>query len=346
MKFALAVLVALALGVLATACGGGDENAGETPSVPAESSEQDDFAKGNFARRATSTNKWFPLEPGTQTVRLGRLNRGSRELTHRRVFTVTDVYKTIDGVRAVAVLDQDIDAGQVAEQALDFFAEDKRGDVWYLGSYTEAYEGGQFVNAADAWLAGVDGAEAGIMMQAKPRKGTPSYVQARVPGDDPDVAEVLKTGVRNCVPFKCYRNVLVIQEGGTGGEAKYFAPGVGGIRTEPLYEGGEQEVEELINVTQLSPKALAELSAEVLKLDEHARETAADVFGDSSPRSGLPERRPRAGWRRAAGRGRPAFEDLPRGRRRDEGPARRPSRAGARRDDQPRRESPAAGSRR
>jgi hypothetical protein len=276
-----AAIAMLGLCLLVAACGGGDENGGEPAAKPAA------LEKGNFAR--TVSNEYFPLEPGTQTVRLGRLNRGDRRLTHRRVFTVTDVYKTIAGVRAVAVLDQDIDAGQVAEQALDFFAEDRRGNVWYLGSYTEAYEGGEFVNAADAWLAGLNGAEAGIMMPAKPRKGTPAYVQAEVPGDDPDVAEVLETGQRNCVPFKCYRDVLVIQEGGSEGEAKYFAPGVGGIRTKPLYSGGEQETEELINFTQLSPRALAELSAEVLKLDRNAREEASDVFGNSSPARRSPQ---------------------------------------------------------
>jgi hypothetical protein len=272
---------------LVAACGS-DGNGDQTPTSSQTTSTGDSIDKSKFAR-AVGSNKWFPLEPGTQSVRLGRLNRGHRELTHRRVFTVTDVFKTIDGVRTVAVLDQDIDAGQVAEQALDFFAEDKRGTVWYLGSYTEAYEGGEFVNAADAWLAGVNGGEAGMMMPAKPKTGTPEYVQAKVPGDDPDVAKVLKTGVRNCVPFKCYGNVLVIQEGGSGGEAKYFAPGVGGIRTEPLYEGGEQEIEELINFTQLTPKALAELSREVLKLDKHARETAQDVFGDSQPATRVPQ---------------------------------------------------------
>jgi hypothetical protein len=272
---------------LVAACGS-DGDGDQTPTTSQTTSTSDSAGKPRFTRTIGS-NKWFPLEPGTQSVRLGRLNRGHRELSHRRVFTVTDVFKTIDGVRTVAVLDQDVDAGQVAEQALDFFAEDKRGTVWYLGSYTEAYEGGQFVNAADAWLAGVDGAEAGIMMPARPRTGTPEYVQAKVPGDDPDVAKVLKTGVRNCVPFKCYGNVLVIEEGGSSGEAKYFAPGVGDIRTEPLYEGGEQEIEELINFTQLSPKALAELSREVLKLDKHAHETAQDVFGDSQPAKRIPQ---------------------------------------------------------
>jgi hypothetical protein len=94
---------------------------------------------------------------------------------------------------------------------------------------------------------------------------------------------VVKTGERNCVPFKCYRNVVVLEEGGSSGEWKYFAPGVGGIRTEPRYKGGEQETEELINVTQLSPRALSELSAEALKLDKHARDEASSVFGSSRP---------------------------------------------------------------
>ena len=282
-----ATVAALFSSVLVSACGG-DGN--DEASVPTQASQdqgqnqnQDRADPGNFRAPGRGANRWLPLEPGTQTVRLGHLNRGHRRLTHRRVFTVTDVSKRIDGVRTVAVLDQDIDAGQVAEQALDFLAEDKQGNVWYLGSYTEAYEGGQFVNAADAWLAGVNGAGRGILMQAKPRKGTPPYIQAKVPGDEPDVAQVAKTGQSNCVPFKCYRNVLVIQEGTDGGEYKYYAPGVGGIRTEPRYKGGEQEVEELINFTQLSPRALAELSAEALKLDKHARAVEKDVFGDSSP---------------------------------------------------------------
>ena len=93
-------------------------------------------------------------------------------------------------MRTVAVLDQDIDAGQVAEQALDFLAEDKQGNVWYLGSYTEAYEGGQFVNAADA-LAGRRERRRGRDHDAgEAADRDVPYVQAKVPGDDPDVAEV------------------------------------------------------------------------------------------------------------------------------------------------------------
>lgn len=274
------ILALLCSTALAPGCGSDDEKKG-SDETPANQSENR-FASGKFGAPGKARNRWLPLEPGTQTVRVGRLNRGNRQLEHRVVTTVTDVTKEIDGVRALIVLDQDIDAGQVAEQALDYLAEDRKGNVWWVGGYTEAYEGGQFVNAADAWLAGVDGGEPGILMQAKPRLGR-TYVQAKVPGDDPEVAEVVKTRQRICVPFKCYRNVVIVQEGGDSGEWKYFAPGVGGIKTEPRYEGGEQEIEDLLNFTQLTPRALEELSAEALKLDRHARTEAEDVFGNSSP---------------------------------------------------------------
>jgi hypothetical protein len=241
----------------------------------------DRFDPRNFGNPVAGANKWLPLKPGYQTIRRGGVSRGHRRLLHIRVYTVTDVSKRINGVRAVAVLDQDFDGGQLAEQALDFLAEDKQGNVWYLGSYTESYEGGQFVNAEDGWLAGVNGAKPGILMQARPRTGTPTYYQAQVPGVESPTARVVKTGQSLCVPIKCYKGVLVIEEGGS--EYKYYASGVGHIRTEPRYSGGEQETEALVNLKLLSPRGLSEISAEALKLDKHARVTTEDVFGRSPP---------------------------------------------------------------
>ena len=147
---------------------------------------------------------WLPLTPGYQSVRDGTLFRGHRELHHRLRATVTDVAKRVDGVRTVLVLDQDIDAGEIAEQSLDYLAQDRHGNVWYLGSYTESYEGGQFVNASDAWLAGVSGATPGVAMMADPKPGTAPYPQARIPGHELLTAEVAKLGERKCVPFRCF----------------------------------------------------------------------------------------------------------------------------------------------
>ena len=238
-------------------------------------------ASGFGSKTATDANRWYPLTPGYQSVRLGKVNVGSRRLTHRRVYTVTDVFKRIAGVRTVLVLDQDYNGGEISEQALDYLALDRKGNVWYFGSYTEAYEGGQFVNVNDGWLSGVRGGKAGILIQANPRRGTPAYIQARPPGAEPDVAKVSKTGVSKCVPFKCYKNVLVVEEGGS--ENKFYAAGVGEIGLEPLGSGGKEEVEELINLTHLSRRGLAELSAEALKLDRHAAKTVPQVFGPSKP---------------------------------------------------------------
>ena len=236
------------------------------------------FDPRNFSQAATGANKWFPLNPGYQSVREGALNRGHRRLSHRRVYTVTDVYKEVNGVHAVLVLDQDVDGSEVAEQAVDYLAEDRTGNVWYLGSYTEAYEGGQFVNVNDAWLAGVRGGRPGILMLAAPNVGT-RYAQAYVPGEGSAQAKVSKTAQKKCVPFKCYTDVLIIEE---GGENVFYAPGVGAIKTEPRRSGGENETEELINLTQLTQQGLGEFSAEALKLDEHARMTARQVFGDTA----------------------------------------------------------------
>jgi hypothetical protein len=238
------------------------------------------FDPKNFGAVLTDVNRWLPMAPGIQAVQKGYVFVGGRRLPHIRVTTVTNVTKMINGVRAVLVLDQDFDGGQLSEQAIDYLAEDVGGNVWYLGSYTEAYEGGQFLNAEDAWLAGVNGAVPGLYLPAIPKTGTPPYYQVQIPGGEQSSAQVVKVGQRTCVPFKCYTNVVVVLEGGS--EHKYWAPGVGGILTEPL-SGAAQETEELVNIRQLSPGGLAELSAMALRLDRNAADGVPSVFGGSKP---------------------------------------------------------------
>jgi predicted P-loop ATPase/GTPase len=93
-------------------------------------------------------------------------------------------------------------------------------------------------------------------------------------------AQVFKVGEHTCVPFKCYSSVIVITE--QASENKFWAPGVGQILTEPL-SGTAQETEELVNLKELSPSSLGELSAEALRLDRHAARYVPSVFGGSSP---------------------------------------------------------------
>ncbi len=304
-----AVVVTLAASVAAgplTGCSSGAGQSSARPSTttdsgastqqPAQSSVTTSTASGSGAPAPAATqtpgatgsppaaaagHPLFPLTVGFQSVRQGAVTKGSRRLEHRLVFTVTDVTKKIDGLTAVAALDQDIDGGELAEQSLEFFAID-HGALRYMGSYTETYEGGQFVNATDAWLSGVRGGRSGTLLPAAPKVGSPAFTEAFVPGEGAASGKVVKTGQRTCVPFRCFTDVVVVEEDGS--ELKYYAPGVGGIRTEPL-SGDPQETEELVNVTALSRQGLAEISAEVLRLDKHARTVSRSVYGGSAPAS-------------------------------------------------------------
>ena len=175
---------------------------------------------------------------------------------------VTDLTKVVHGVRTRVLVEQDINAGQLAEAELAFEAQDDAGNVWSLGEYPEEYEDGKFAGAPDVWIAGVAGARAGVSMPAKPRLGLPNYRQGFAPDIEFfDCARVLKTGARTCVPGKCYDNVVVLDEWDpldpeSGHQRKFHADGVGIVRVAPVNDpevvktsgrGGVDEVEATLN---------------------------------------------------------------------------------------------------
>lgn len=57
------------------------------------------FDPKNFGDALGGQNNWYPLVPGTQTLRDGSIHRGSRKLKHQLRVTVTDVVKEVDGVQ-------------------------------------------------------------------------------------------------------------------------------------------------------------------------------------------------------------------------------------------------------
>ena len=139
-----------------------------TPTAAATSPVPVGAASGSSAPEnstSAASNSLFPLKPGDQSVRQGYVNVGNRRLPHRRVYTITEVTKVVNGVTAMVALDQDFDGGELAEESLELLSLDKDGNVLYLGSYTEAYEGGQFVNSTDAWLSGIRAGNRGFSCQ-------------------------------------------------------------------------------------------------------------------------------------------------------------------------------------
>lgn len=238
---------------------------------------------------ATSTtidNPWWPLPVGTQLTWEGQAFDGEDRVDRRIVFTVTDMTKNIGGVTTVVGWDRDYNDGVLLESELIFLAQDKMGNVWHFGQYAEIYdEEGQF-DGGSAWIAGyLEGAKAGILMQADPQLGQPEYSEGFAPAPFfwDDYARVYKVGQRTCVPLGCYNDVMIIEEFEPtkpgAWQLKYYARGVGSVRTGWRGDAEEErETLELIKRVQLNPGELAAARAEALKL-----ETRAAVYGSVPP---------------------------------------------------------------
>jgi hypothetical protein len=192
----------------------------------------------------------------------------------------------IDGVPAIAMLDESTDAGEVAQVGMDYLALDKDGNVWILGGYTEEYEGGEYTNTDSAWLGEADGVQVGVLAPADVTADTPQWLITAIPDEEESIGQPVEVGVRECVAFGCYDDVRVVMEGEVGApdnENKYYAPGVGVINNIPLDASLHKDRFELLNFVELTPEGLADASQTVLDLEAHARETEPAVFGASPP---------------------------------------------------------------
>jgi len=192
------------------------------------------------------TNPYFPLEPGTTFIYKGE----SDGAPTRDVMTVTNDTKVILGVTTTVVHHLSYEDKVLVEETFDWFAQDVDGNVWYFGEDTKEFdENGNVISTAGSWEAGVDGAEAGIIMLADPQVGD-RYYQEFYRGEAEDQAKVLQLDASICVSYGCFDNVIVTKEWtrlepGVV-EYKYYAEGVGFIFAE-MVKGGE-EYSELVKV--------------------------------------------------------------------------------------------------
>jgi hypothetical protein len=292
--FHIRLFAVVATVTLATmACGGASTKQsgrkGSTSAQGARVTDIDDFSPSRFGNSALVSNNWFPLRPGTEFVYVGKVNQDNKRVSHRVVFTVTDLTKEIDGVRTIVLYDRDYTAGELVEAELTFHAQDKSGNVWNLGEYPEEYEDGNFEGAPDTWIAGVKDARGGVIMQAHPRVGTPSYSQGLVPSIEfSDRAKVQKLGAKTCVPTGCYQDVLVTNEWDPhepgAHQLKYYAPGVGNVRV-GFAGAKEKEKETLVlgRLRHLGPSAMANIRHQVFATERRAYRVRKDIYGQTPP---------------------------------------------------------------
>ena len=200
-------------------------------------------------------NHYMPLVPGQTFHYLNTITEGTTITKQDITLTTTHDTKVILGMTCVVVHDLVTIAGTttILEDTLDWYAQDKDGTVWYFGEDTKKYESG--VGPADtegSWEAGVNNAKPGIVMYADPEayKNVP-YRQEYLPGVAEDKAEVLSVIESATVPYGTFTNCVMTKDYSDIEpdvvEHKYFAPGVGQVRTVTVLGGNEEEV--LVNIT-------------------------------------------------------------------------------------------------
>jgi len=151
--------------------------------------------------------------------------------------------KQILGVKCTVVRDTVSEKGRAVERTDDWYAQDKEGNVWYMGEDAFDLKNGHFVKASDSWQGGVKGAKPGIIMPAHPQPGDAYRQEYYPPGKALDEARVLRLGAKLTVPYGTFKNVLVTSEYSPAEpqtEQKYYARGVGEI-AERVVKGHHEE---------------------------------------------------------------------------------------------------------
>jgi hypothetical protein len=134
------------------------------------------------------TNRYWPMRPGTTWTYRG-VEDGT--VQHTRV-TVLHRTRDVHGLTARVVHDVVREDGEVVEDTHDWYAQDSGGTVWYVGERSVEYEDGVPVSTEGSWEYGVDGAQAGVIVPARPRPGC-RYRQEFLRGEAEDHAAILST---------------------------------------------------------------------------------------------------------------------------------------------------------
>jgi hypothetical protein len=156
---------------------------------------------------ATVTHPLFPLTPGT-TLRYE--NRSSGESV---VVEVLEDTRVLNGVLATVVRDRVYERGELVEDTHDWFAQDRAGNVWYLGEESRDIEAGEVSGTEGSWVWGTDGALPGVIMWADPPAfGDREYFQEYRPGVAEDRGRYVAFDQEVPVPAGRFRGCAITED--------------------------------------------------------------------------------------------------------------------------------------
>jgi hypothetical protein len=245
-----ALATAALLPALLAGCGS-DDDGGNAETAPAASalpqgSEPVSLDPAEFTTEIT--NPYSPMTPGSRWV----YRETDKDEVLKVVVTVTDQTTRIaNGIEARVVHDVVSQDGEPVEVTDDWYAQDSEGNVWYLGEDTAEYENGKVISREGSFEAGVDGAQAGIVMPANPEPDL-AYRQEYYAGQAEDRAVVLGLDAKASVPFGNFDGLLQTEDTNPLSEPpqvehKFYARGVGPVLVIGVSGGSGRE--ELLSYT-------------------------------------------------------------------------------------------------
>jgi hypothetical protein len=188
---------------------------------------------------ANVTNPWFPLPVGTTSVYAGTKD-GESAID---IVTNSRATRVIDGVRTRVVEDRLLLSGKLEERTSDYYAQDRCGNVWYFGEDTAELDShGRVIDTSGSFHAGIDGAQPGVFMQARPQLGR-RFRQEWYAGEAEDTFKVIDLSTPITVPFGSFKHALRTEET-TALEPgvvdnKYYVRGIGEV-LERSVKGGRE----------------------------------------------------------------------------------------------------------
>lgn len=188
------------------------------------------------------TNKYFTLKTGQKIVFEG----DKREGRERIEITISGETRNIMGVTTLVYRDRVFVNGELVEDTRDYMAQDKEGNVWYFGEDVDNFKNGQITDHKGSWIAGLDGAKAGILVKANPKVGE-SYSSEVYKGHAEDKVDVLSVTESVTIKLGSFKNCLKTYDWTPleplSREHKYYCPEVGGlVLEEDIVERNKMEL--------------------------------------------------------------------------------------------------------
>jgi hypothetical protein len=189
-------------------------------------------------------NPYYPLRPGDRRVYRETAPDGTRQ---KIVDAVTNRTKRIaNGVTARVIVARVTDhRGKVVEFTEEWFAQDRAGNVWYFGEDTTTYEKGK-ADKHGSFEAGVNGAQPGVQMPAKPKRGMRYRLEGGYKTGAADHTEVLSVGKEQVeVPYRHFRRTAMMRDytplEPNVSELWFYAKGVGAVLALDISDGDHRE---------------------------------------------------------------------------------------------------------